>query len=106
MKKERNFKNQKQTIFVQIRKKMKSIKYATVLSIVLFISCSSNDSSSEELSVENGIKYANTTYKVNKGLEEQFKFKYYKYHSASQLNVTDGEFYHTQVLISGNLNWI
>lgn len=52
----------------------------------------------------NTLTYGTSNYKMTKGIEEVFKKR--ENHSASQLNITDGEFYQTQVWISGNLNYI
>ena len=52
----------------------------------------------------NELWYGEMVYPVSKGLEEVFKK--HPNHSASQLNITDGEFYQTQVSIMGNLNYI
>ncbi|MBD0779965.1 hypothetical protein HPE56_19375 [Maribacter sp. ANRC-HE7] len=52
----------------------------------------------------NEFQYNNKTYPVSEGLEEVFKKRNNR--SGSQLNISDGKFYQTQIWISGNINYI
>jgi len=56
------------------------------------------------INLESTLKYGEKTYQLTKGLEEVFKKD--NNHSSSQINITNGDFYKTQVWISSNLNWI
>lgn len=110
MKNKRNLRTAKQSLKTTNQRTMKFVYYISMLVIIAFLSCSNNsDSPDDDASgSNNSIKYANKDYKLSKGLEEVFKIQQTKgdKHSGSQLNITDGEFYQTQVSISGNLNWI
>ena len=78
---------------------------ALLIAFLGTVSCS--DDSSDESGkddVKNTIKYGSESYSLTNGLEEVFKLD--DNHSSSQINITNGEFYSTQVVISGNLNLI
>lgn len=70
-------------------------KFIFLLGLVSFYAVKAQD---------NRLTYENDTYTLVKGIEELYKKDVN--HSSSQLNFTDGEFYQTQVWISGNINLI
>jgi len=68
----------------------------------LLFSCDSK--SQIKAGKNNKMMYGTKQYVLSKGIEEVFKLD--DNHSSSRINITDGDFYHTQVTISGNLHWI
>jgi len=82
--------------------KLKKV-FSIVLTMLVLLACSSEDSSNED-KTDNQVNYDGTTYELSAGLEEVFQPD--DNHSSSQINITNGEFYTTQVVLFGNLTWI
>ena len=103
MKENRGLKNERQSTFIKSINRLSVLTYLITLSVFTFLSCNSDDSEKAESSV-NIIKYDNKNYKLSRGLEDVFDAV--DNHSSSQINITDGEFDSTRVIIDGNFDLI